>query len=101
MLLTLLAAATFLTTWPEECAVVGHLYHHAAVVRDTKITLKQAIARADSQYGKIALLHVYQRPDLSPEAWKFFSIGVCVGQLTTEPDRINNGNRIRPRKYLI
>lgn len=101
MFLTLLAAATFLTTWPDECAAVGKLYHHAAVVRDTKVTLKRAIEHSDSQYGRIALLHVYQRPDLSPDAWKFFAIGVCVGQLTTEPDRIKDGRRIQPRKLLI
>lgn len=75
MIATLLFVAV---SWSAECADVGEMYWRAAQVRD-KISLRVALDEARDNQVRKALIHVYDRPEMSPEAWKYFALGVCHG----------------------
>jgi hypothetical protein len=65
--------------WPAECLAIGELYYTAAQLRDRGHPLKQVLTMAGDQRVKRSLRHVYAKPDMTPDEWRWFAIGVCVG----------------------
>lgn len=78
-MLELLLAATLM--WPRECVIVGEMYELAARIRNTGRPLARVLQQATDNRIKRTLIHVYTRPDMSPMEWKWFAIGVCVGEV--------------------
>lgn len=67
-------------TWPADCDRIGALYEGAARIRDKGLTLERALSATNDRRIQLAMRHVYGRPDMTPEQWRWFTIGVCVGQ---------------------
>lgn len=82
----ILAAAI---TWPASCEQIGDFYAHAAAIRDKGVPLAKAASMAAEPRVRRALEHVYDRPDMTPEQWRWFVIGVCVGAEGHDKVRLN------------
>ena len=76
--------------WPSSCEKFGELYHSAALIRDTGRPRKQAMAAAEGKRARLALIHVYERPDMSASDWRWLAIGICVGQ--SDPGATKTGD---------
>lgn len=76
MLELLLTAAL---TWPAHCLTIGELYHDAALVRDKGQPLAEVQALIQNDRVKRIVALVYDRKDMTPDQWRWFAIGVCVG----------------------
>jgi hypothetical protein len=66
--------------WPAECEAFGELYRGAALIRDAGRPRKEAMTAARGRRARLALIHVYERADMSPSDWRWLAIGICVGQ---------------------
>lgn len=82
MIEMLLAAAL---VWPADCEKIGKIYHDAAAVRDVGWPLEVVVRMTKYQQLKRALYHVYERPDMTADQWRWFAIGICVGTPDDEP----------------
>lgn len=94
MLTTILIALSF--TWPTECQVAGDLYFEAAAIRDGGISLNDATSRLRSKAARDAIAHVFARPDMTPEQWRYFAVGACVGAMEYESRRAKPMFKPRP-----
>lgn len=65
--------------WPAACNIIGDIYHDAARIRDQGLPLEVVVTKTENVRIKRALFHVYERPDMTPEQWRWFAAGVCVG----------------------
>lgn len=71
--------------WPATCDQIGALYHDAARVRQQVPQLQDALRLTTDIRIQRMLTHVYLRPDMTPEQWRWFAIGACVGQEGAKP----------------
>ena len=62
---------------------IGNLYYQAATIRDNGRPVQEAVALAPPPF-KAAIRYVYARPDMTPEQWRWFVIGVCVAEQAKE-----------------
>lgn len=65
--------------WPQQCEAIGSIYHDAARVRDQGLPLEAVVKMTRHRRLHRALWHVYERPDMTPEQWRWLAVGVCVG----------------------
>lgn len=74
--------------WPSDCEQFGQLYLMAATVRDRGVKRDDALSKAKSRQARLALIHVYERADMSAQDWRWLAVGICVGQRDASPQRM-------------
>jgi hypothetical protein len=77
MLELILAAAL---VWPAECVGFGELYREAARLRDHGLPLAEVLKEVESPRVRLAIIHTYERRDMSAQSWYWLAIGICIGQ---------------------
>lgn len=73
-----------LIQWPKDCDVMGDVYARGARLRDRGRPLKELVVLTDDDATKRVLMHVYSRPDMTPEQWRWFIIGACTATPRTQ-----------------
>lgn len=67
-------------TWSPDCVAIGELYRAAAELRDRGRPLREVLRMTADSRIRRTMIHVYERPDMTPQDWRWFAIGVCVGE---------------------
>lgn len=70
---------------PSDCMTLGDLYRTAAQLRDRGHPLTEVLKLTHDPRVRRTLAHVYERPDMQPEEWRWFAIGICVGAERERP----------------
>ena len=95
MLETLLLAATI--GWPTGCTHIGDLYERAATLRDRGVSVERVFKMTEDRRIRRTIGHVYERSDMTPEQWRWFMIGACVGT-SEETNDSRGGSRRNPSR---
>lgn len=70
----------------QFCQSVGDIFASAAVLRDSPITLDQALAKAGGTVQKDAVIFAYGHKHVIPYAAAWFGYGFCMARAGAEND---------------
>lgn len=97
MLEMLLAGAL---VWPADCRAYGDLYREAARIRDRGLSLELVLKETSERSIRLAIIHTYERRDMSARDWYWMAVGVCVGLNDPRAQPAAEGSKDGPRIAL-